>query len=103
MSAAFPCDLEIVPDSSRSVCEYEGAELRLTHTADDGICLLVYPHSVDWLVGCSDTPPLIVRGPAAGFSVVSDGQDPPEDATRISEKCSGGSTRSGPTVALCRS
>ncbi|MCE0488426.1 hypothetical protein [Ornithinimicrobium sediminis] len=86
---AFPDDVEVVPDSSRSVGEYEGAELWLTRTEDDGVCLLVYPDDVDWVVGCSDIPPLTVRGPAGGFTVVSDGQDPPENATTISENVYG--------------
>ncbi len=81
----FPDDVEVVPDSSRSVGQYEGAELWLTHTADEGVCLLVYPDDVDWVVGCSAILPLTVRGPAGGFTVISDGQNTPENATTISE------------------
>ncbi len=86
---AFPVDVEIVPESSRSVGAHEDAGLWLARTADDGVCLLVYPDHEDWVVGCSDTPPLTVSGPAGSFTVVSDRQDPPQNATRISDNVFG--------------
>lgn len=85
----FPEDMEIVPESSRAVGVYEGAELWLARTADDGVCLLVLANDADWQVGCSGNPPLTVRGAAGSFTVISDGQDPPEDASRISENVFG--------------
>ncbi|QFG68403.1 hypothetical protein [Ornithinimicrobium pratense] len=85
----FADDDEILLDSSRSVGTYEGAELWLARTSDDGVCLIAYTDEMDWVVGCSDIPPLGVSGSPGSFIVVSDGQDPPENATRISDNVFG--------------
>lgn len=85
----FSDDVEILPDSSRSVGTYEGTELWLARTADDGVCLIAYTDEMDWVAGCADNPPLGVSGSPGSFTVVSDGQDPPENAMRISENVFG--------------
>lgn len=72
-------------DSSRSVGTYEGTELWLVRTEDDGVCLVAYTDEMDWVAGCGESPPLEVSGSPGNFTVVSDGQSPPENATRISE------------------
>ncbi|MCE0488434.1 hypothetical protein [Ornithinimicrobium sediminis] len=77
--------VEIVANSSRSVGTHEGVELWLVRTAADGVCLLVYPDEEDWAAGCSDRGPVNVGGPAGSFTVVPDGEEPPESATRVSE------------------
>lgn len=76
---------EILSDSSRSVGTYEGTELWLAGTPDDGVCLIAYTDEMDWVAGCGENPPLEVSGSSGTFAVVSDGQSPPENATRISE------------------
>lgn len=85
----FPDEVEVLPNSSRAVGTYEGTSLWLARTAEDGFCLIAYPDEVDWMVGCADIPPLQVSGSAGSFTVVSDGQDPPENATRISDNVFG--------------
>lgn len=79
-------DVEIDPDSTRYVGEHEGTQLWLTRTAANGACLLSYPDSEGWLVGCTDGGlPLTTSGPGGSFTVIADDATPPEGAVAISE------------------
>lgn len=90
--AELSSDDEIVPDSSRLVGELDGENIWLARTAGDDVCLLVYPEDGSWVTGCTATPPLTVSGAGGVFVLVTDGQDPPEGATQISDNVY---TRSG--------
>ena len=46
--------------------------------------MIAYTDDMDWVAGCGDTP-LGVSGSPGNFTVVSDVQDPPENASKISE------------------
>lgn len=78
-------EAEIVPDSSRLVGTHEAVELWLVRTDADGVCLVAYPEDGDWVAGCSELTPLGIGGQAGSFIVIADGEDAPENATRVSE------------------
>lgn len=78
-------DIEIAPESSRMVGTHEGTDLWLVRTETGGVCLLAYPDEEEWVAGCSDGTPLNVSGPAGSFTVIADGEEPPDGAAPVTE------------------
>lgn len=78
---------DIAASSARFVGEHEGAQLWLARsTTANGICLIVYPNSQDWVAGCTNAGgPLEVSGPAGAFVVLPDGSPTPDGTSQLTD------------------
>ncbi len=78
-SDALPTDLptyaydDVDEASSRLVGEHDGNSLYLVRGKEaDRVCLLVYPNSTEWVLGCGGAPEFGVSGPTGSYTVRAD-------------------------------
>lgn len=78
---------DIAADSARFVGEYKDAGLWLARsTAENGICLIVYPNPQDWVAGCTEVgEQLGVSGPVGAFFVLPDGSPTPIGTSQLTD------------------
>ncbi|MFC9560597.1 hypothetical protein [Agromyces sp. NPDC056965] len=76
---ALPTDLpdyaydDIVRSSSRFLVEHDGNRLYLVKAEEtDRVCLLIYPDSTDWVLGCGGAPEFGVGGTTGSYVVRAD-------------------------------
>ena len=59
--------------SSRLVGEHDGNSLYLVRAREaDRVCLLVYPNSTEWVLGCGGAPEFGVSGPSGSYVIRAD-------------------------------